>query len=178
MHSIIESQRNFIYCKTCIEGQAKIALSENTINRISLFGIKPLWILATFGNYSGSWLTSSIGVMGTFNHQEREEDSARRRFSLAPCLFGHFYLKRPRCPAPRYNHTGLTTFINQISISLVAGTQVSNPFFEDVFIGAGIGHFSGSLGIVVGANFCMQKDAQGEKTHRRDFFAISLTYIL
>lgn len=169
-------------------GFVKIALAENTINRITIWGFSNINPLATFGNYSQSWITSSICMMWTPYSKDKAEDLKIKRNLFEPFLLAHIYIKRPRLPRPRL--TGKSAFFKKLSYSIVVGTRLKSldELFElkDVFIGIGLGHISGNVGIVIGANFKTFQEEKlnmkGEvvmvdKKKRRGNIAIGFTFI-
>ncbi len=174
-------------------GYAKLPIYENTINRLTVQedygtvqkdcctykkGDKYIQYRhqATFGNYSASRITSSIGIMGTVNSAAAPTD---KRMPVNPFLFGHCYLKRPELPAPHYQGHPLKMLYKRMSISLVAGTRISTDLFDDLFLGACLGHFFSSTGLVVGFNFQTPRDAGGAATggNRIMRFCTGLTFI-
>lgn len=157
-------------------GMAKIPLTENSINRIHIDGLSDSNInpLATFGNYSKSWITSSICVMGS------EEESQAH---IDMFLLGHYYVKRPRLPPPQLPYTnGASTknFFQKISISFVFGVKISDDIFEaeGVFMGVSLGHiFSNNLGIVIGKIYRRRNNDNNKTFRRRGEWAAGLTLI-
>ena len=165
-------------------GQVKIALAENTINRITINGFSNINPVATFGNYSQSLITSSICMMWTPYGSEKADkfkDTNENVFKMF--LLAHVYIKRPRLPCPRF--MGKSGFFKKLSYSIVVGTRLESldTLFElkDVFIGIGLGHISGNVGIVVGANLKYMEELKdgvwvtGKK--RKGNLAIGFTFI-
>jgi len=143
-------------------GVVKIDLAENTINRITIWGFSKINPTATFGNYSQSWITSSICMMWTPYSKDKAADLKINPNLFEMFLLAHVYIKKPRLPCPRF--TGKSGFFKKLSYSIVVGTRLESldKLFElkDVFIGIGLGHIFGNVGIVIGANF---KTFQEEK---------------
>jgi len=153
-------------------GIMKIPLNENTINRITVGekrGDVDYNHLATFGNYSGSIISSSIGLMATRLERYNPDSPA---YSVDAFIFVHLYLKRPQMPAPRYPNDRIKTFRNKISWSLVAGTKLSKNLFDDLFFGASVGHFLSTVGLVAGVNY------RTLVTKRKPFFCFGVTFML
>jgi hypothetical protein len=157
-------------------GMAKIPLVENSINRIHIEGFTESDInpLATFGNYSKSWITSSISVMGS-------EEGNRAHVDVF--LLGHYYVKRPKLPSPQLSYTNNSsgeTFFQKISVSLVLGIKISSDILQiqKVFIGVSLGHFlSNNLGIVVGKTYGRRNSDTDKTFHRSGEWAVGLTLI-
>lgn len=181
-------------------GMHKITLAENSINRISILGIPNFIPVATFGNYSGSWITSSVSAMATFIDSGTAEDESTSRILGDAYLLGHYYLMRPELPYLQRNEDIWRAMFNRASISVVVGTKLSDKLFEfkDIFVGLSIGHFMhNNLGIVFGCNFrtpnipdttqsdpdiaqiSTQKDQinEGQIIKRKRHWSIGITYI-
>jgi hypothetical protein len=159
-------------------GMAKIAIAENSINRVQIGGLSDVRPIATFGNYSGSFFTSSISLMLTPLDSETAKKENKSQNLVEPFIHCHIYLKRPKLPTPRSQANQkdvktTPTILETISVSLVVGTELSKDVFDDIFIGGSIGHFLGPLGIVFGRNFRLESDSPKRKGH----WAIGLTYI-
>lgn len=160
---------------TCLFlGIAEIPLKVNTVNRIRIIGFDDIGPQATFGNYSRSCITSSIGMMWTrFKSKTDNEEEIQNLFD--PFAYAHFYIKRPQLPIPQYSiNKCFRNLWRRTSISLVVGTKIEETLLNEVFIGASIGNlFLNSVGIVVGCNF--RKVNGIEK--RKGSFALGLTFI-
>jgi hypothetical protein len=169
-------------------GVVKIDLAENTINRITIWGFSKINPTATFGNYSQSWITSSICMMWTPYSKDKAADLKIKRNLFEMFLLAHIYIKRPRLPCPRF--TGKSGFFKKLSYSIVVGTRLESldTLFDlkDVFIGIGLGHISGNVGIVIGANFktfqeeklnIEGKVVMVDKKKRKGNLAIGFTFI-
>ncbi len=176
-------------------GLLKTPISENTINRFTVqeeYGNnddphqnRKKMYLATFGNFSGSYVTSSIGLMTTIVKSEiiKTESGVTKssRTPLDPFLFAHVYLQRPKLPRPRYQQNSHQAFYKKLSFSIVAGTKISTSLFDDLFLGASVGHFYSTVGIVAGINFrtvtiLVDKDQIRKK--RKLCFSLGLTLML
>jgi len=163
-------------------GFRKIPLSENTINRITITeeieNTKNLY-LATFGNYSNSLITSSIGLIGTMRRNlDKEKDSP---LPVDVFIFANIYLKRPQLPAPRYQSHFFRSYLNKLSLSLVAGTKLSNTsLFDDLFFGISLGHIVSNLGFAIGVNLKATTIPVGESTRieRKPHFSCGFIFIL
>ena len=156
----------------------KLPLHENTINRVHVQTDKSdtaTVYLSTFGNYSPSWITSSVGFLTSFPCCCREKEKSTVYPVVDPFLFGHLYLKRPQQPKPRLNDA-CREWRRQLSISFAVGTRLSDKLFEDLFVGGSVGHMLGKLGLVAGVNFRMVEDEDTAK--RRCHLSFGLTYIL
>ena len=159
-------------------GRAKLPLAENTINRIRVENIDSrVQPLVTFGNYSGSWVTSSISLIGTFLHSQTAAEENVDGASVEPFIFGHLYIKRPQRPKPRLNRSG-KEFWRQTSFSLATGTRLSEDIFDDVFVGLSAGHLISTLGIVAGYNFRTSRWSDVERKTIKGHFAVGITFIL
>ncbi|MBA7522589.1 hypothetical protein ES705_14709 [subsurface metagenome] len=167
-------------------GVVKIPLAENTINRITIWGFSKINPTATFGNYSQSRITSSICMMWTpYGSKKADEFIDTKEHLFKMFLLAHIYIRRPRLPNPRFK--GKYDLFKQLSYSVVVGTGLENLDdlfrFENVFIGIGVGHILGNVGIVVGANLKFMKIAteedptgvEGKK--RKGNLAIGFTFI-
>lgn len=162
-------------------GYVRIPVYENTINRITVQedygGDKIYRHLATFGNYSASRVTSSIGIMGTFM---KSGEATNHRTPIEAFIFGHFYLKRPELPAPRYQGNPAKVKLRQLSFSLVGGTKLSSKdLFDDLYVGVCLGHLLSTTGIVLGVSFRAPRDATGAiiDGKRKAHFCAGLTFI-
>ena len=161
-------------------GYVKIPVYENTINRITVeedYGDDKISRhVGTFGNYSASRLTTSIGIMGTLVKAEEGQD---KRVPVNAFLFGHVYFKRPQLPSPHYQNRGSKGYFSRLSLSLVGGTRISTNLFDDLFVGASLGHFISTVGLVAGVNFRTPTDLEGKPTgdKRRASFCAGLTMI-
>ena len=166
------------YNGTCLYfWQGKLPLAENTINRIKVERIPGRRSFATFGNYSGSWITSSIGVTGTFLDSETATDDSVHSTLVEPFIFGHLYVKRPQRPRPRLNDPW-KEFKRGISFSLVVGTRLStSDFFRDWFLGVGLGHFLSTASVVAGVNFRTSKHTGDRGEKRKGHFACGITFM-
>ncbi len=172
----LEMERVGCFEKTCLYfGQAKLLLAENTINRIRVEKLRPeQQPHATFGNYSGSWITSSFGFMGTYLDSTTAEEDKLDRTLIQAFIFGHLYLKRPQLPPPRMNRA-CCEFWKKTSVSLVVGTRVlTGDLFDDIFIGLGWRHWMSSAGLVVGYNFRTSASGEGK---RKGHPAFGITFI-
>ena len=183
-------------------GRAKIPLNENTINRITISGFDGFHPQATFGNYSSSRLTSSVGLMYTRPKDNDSENDTpdpdptstdtsidtsgekivnnnEEKHDFEPFFFLHYYIKRPELPKRHYNNNKFHRDIwHKLSCSILVGTKIEAPIFEDVFVGLCFGNFLiESLGLVIGANFRSIKSLEDDKVERKKHFAVGLTYI-
>lgn len=187
--------------KTCLSfGQVRIPLPENTMNRITIHGFKEIVSSATFGNYSKSRLTSSIGLLWTYLDSKTAEDQKTYQLLVEPFLFANIYLKKPKLPPPRFpRHSDQrkpqstssqlskkqTHKSSGVSYSLILGTKIEKDVFDDIFIGASIGHFIPDIptgGIIIGVNFrsipIQENDkVVGKKNKRHASFSIGFTFI-
>ena len=165
-------------------GYVKIPIYENTINRITVeedYGDGEVdRHLATFGNYSASRITSSVGAVGTFIKAGETEPSC---FPMEVFAFGHYYLfnKRPKLPSPHDQRGWLCKYWNEMSVSLVAGTNLTldKGLFKDLFVGVGVGHIVSTAALVAGVNFRAPRNADGSlKSGEREFhWCVGLTFI-
>jgi len=164
------------YDSTCLYfGRAKIPLEENTIDRIRIKGLGTKMPQATFGNYSPSWVTSSIGIMETFLDKKTSKQEGVHQTLVKPHIFGHLYLKRPQRPKPRLNNP-CTEFLRKTSVSFVFGTRLStDDLFDDLFIGIGWGHWMSTFGFVSGVNF---RTSEINRSKRKGHFAVGMTFML
>jgi hypothetical protein len=170
-------------------GMAKIPLDENTINRITINGFPNTEPVATFGNYSKSYITSSVGVMTTLISSKTAKSEWTSPTQIDPFLLVHFYLKRPQLPSPRFPGDLPSVWDKRFSVSFVFGTKLSDKLldFKDIFIGAGVGHlFGNNLGFVIGFNWRslnLQEPSgnsgqdNGRIIRRKCWPAIGITYI-
>jgi hypothetical protein len=146
-------------------GYVKIPVYENTINRITVeenYGDNKVFRhIATFGNYSSSVITTSIGIMGSF--LEKVEEDEDKRTPVNAYLLGHIYIKRPRLPSAHYQKK-FNRLLEKSSFSIVAGTRISTSLFDDLFIGVCAGHLLSTIGIVVGASFRTPKTVPAPAT--------------
>lgn len=154
---------------------AKLPLRENTINRITIGGIGEEKHLATFGNYSPSWFTTSIGVMSTFVGQQTSCEDSIQDPLVESFIFGHFYIKkRPQRPKPRFNDAW-KEFRKRISVSLVVGTRLTDThFFDDWFLGVGLGHVISTVAVVGGVNF---RKSTSHNVKRKGHPAFGITFM-
>jgi len=160
----------------------KIPIYENTINRVTVqedYGDDRVYRhVATFGNYSASRITTSVGAVGTLVPATATVPSARPIEAFA---FAHVYIKRPSLPAPHYQNQLLKGYWDRVSLSLVLGTRLAfdSALFKDIFVGGGMGHFLGPIAFVVGVNFRTPRDAAGGLTEqkRRGHFCAGLTFL-
>ena len=160
----------------------KIPIYENTINRITVqedYGDDSVYRhVATFGNYSASRVTTSVGAVGTIVPATATVPSAR---PIEPFAFAHVYIKRPSLPVPHYQNQPLREYWDRVSLSLVLGTRLvfDSALFKDIFVGGGIGHFLGPIAFVAGVNFRTPRDAAGNLTEqkRRGHFCAGLTFV-
>jgi hypothetical protein len=134
----------------------KLPLKNNTVNRLRLGRMEDKWVYqTTFGNYSASWVTSSMGFLASRpkdSHSGSADSTDVRDPAFTPCLFAHVYLSRPLNPHPRYNSAS-REFFPRISFSVVLGTNLSGSFGDDLFVGGCIGHAISRLGILAGINY-------------------------
>lgn len=159
-------------------GRTKLPLAENTINRIRLEEVdSKIEPQATFGNYSSSWVTSSIGLMGTFLSGETARQDSVNKTSVEPFILGHLYIMRPQRPKPRLNRSKIE-FWRQISFSLVTGTRLSEDLFDDIFVGVSVGHVISTLSIVGGYNFRTSRWSKAVREEREGHYAVGITFIL
>ena len=158
-------------------GRAKLPLLVNTINRLRVEDLdttaEPQ---ATFGNYSKSWVTSSVGLVGFCLGSETARQEKANRTLVEPFLFGHIYLKRPQRPKPRLNSIR-AEFSGQISYSLVAGTSLSSDLLDDLFFGLSVGHFLSTMGVVAGVNYRTEESPDTGEKKRKGHFALGVTFI-
>ena len=164
------------YKDTCLFfGIKKIPLNVNSINRITIIGFDDFCPQATFGNYSKSWITSSIGLMWIrFKSKTDNEEEIQHLFD--PYAYANIYIKRPKLPIPQYSRRGFPFNIwRRISISLTVGTNIGNvALIDNVFVGGSIGNLLfNNVGIVVGYNY---RKVNGEEKRKRSF-ALGLTFI-
>ena len=138
------------HSKTLYAGMVRFTLESKTKNRITLFTSKekdtlqisvydvnsdtlvPMRSLFfNFGNYSNSRLAGSIGLVNT-----------GRAY-----LLGHIYVSRPLTPHPSGGK-----FLNKVSISLFAGTTISEKdrIFKDNIVGLSMGNVVGYWGVIFG----------------------------
>ncbi|MBN2092108.1 hypothetical protein JW964_20990 [candidate division KSB1 bacterium] len=168
---------------TCIVyyGIKKFAIAENSINRVTIFNVshnnEKKNYSATFGNYSASLITTSIGVIGSSEKFKYAfTDSSRYDFMI----FGHLYLPgtRPQRPRPHFNNFRKELW-KQMSFSFTLGTRLSSDdFFKDIFVGCSIGHWVNNLGLVLGRNFRMDDRDDSKCLSRKPYWSFGLTYIL
>ena len=157
-------------------GMVKFPLGENSINRISIAGFPEIEPTATFGNYSSSHFTSSIGMMWTRLHSITETGEEVSQNQVNPFMFAHIYLKRPQLPPPRFTGKPGRVFLNKVSVSFVIGTKLDD-FLGDIFIGASFGNFLfENIGIVIGKNFRLAKSPDDGKKGK-DHWALGFTFI-
>jgi len=161
---------------TCLYfGMEKIPLEENTIDRIRIKGLGTKMPHATFGNYSPSWVTSSIGIMQTFLDKKTSEEDGVQQTLVRPFIFGHLYFKRPQRPKPRLNNP-CAEFWRKTSVSFAFGTRLStDDLFDDLFIGVGWGHWMSTFGVVCGINF---RTSGVNQSKRKGHFALGMTFML
>lgn len=173
----------------------KTPIYENTINRFTVQeeyvnnedphqNIKKMH-LATFGNYSSSYVTSSIGLMGTFLKSEliKSETGVIKssRTPLDAFIFAHIYLKRPQIPPPRYQENANKNCLKKISFSIAVGTKISTSLFDDLFFGVSVGHFYSTVGVVAGVNYrttTLVGDDDKIRKKRKLYFSLGLTLML
>jgi len=166
--SLADSKLYYIFCR--------LPLHENTINRVHVGeNDKSNVCLTTFGNYSPSWITTSIGFLMSLPSSDREKEKKAVYPIVEPFLFGHLYLKRPQLPRPRLND-GCKEWKRQISISSVIGTQISDKLMEDIFVGASLGHVLDKLSFVIGINF--RTALNGDVKKRFRYISCGITFIL
>jgi len=170
-------------------GFMKTALFENTINRFTIqedYGNnedphqnKKNMHLATFGNYSSSYITSSIGLMFTRQKAEVQNNEKDNRYLVDPFVFAHLYLKRPQLPGPRFQNSPAKKSWKEFSFSFVVGTKISDPLFEDLFTGICVGQIFG-VSSVVGVNWRTTTEANdGEKIKKRKpRFTIGVAFVI
>jgi hypothetical protein len=176
-------------------GYLRVPLVENTINRFTVTeavvdqdGSKKKTIRhqATFGNYANSRIGSSVGFMGTLIPAKQREQFDDKRFPLNAFFFGNLYIKRPRLPTPHILDTDRMKLTeSRFSLSLALGTALKTSLLDDLFIGVGIGHLAGSIGIVAGYNFRTEEKeipATEQKTRtekkRKGHFCIGISFSL
>jgi hypothetical protein len=162
----------------------KLPLKNNTINRIRLGEMGDKWLYqATFGNYSDAWLTSSVGILGSYPKKKhvQSDSTSGRDFDVTPFLFVHLYLfDRPKIPHPRYNNS-YGEFNQKLTISLVVGTNLSDKLMKNIFTGFCIGHALSKVGVLFGCNFkdidYYDKDRKVINTKREVHYSMGLSYI-
>ena len=176
-------------------GILKTPISENTINRFTVqeeYGNnedphqnKKKMHLATFGNYSSSCVTSSIGLMGTFLRSEliKSETGVIKssRTPLDAFIFAHIYLKRPQIPPPRYQDKSTKNCLKKISFSLAVGTKISTSLFDDLFFGVSVGHIYSTVGVVAGVNYrttTLVGDDDKIRKNRKLYFSLGFILML
>jgi hypothetical protein len=162
-------------------GVKKIPLKVNTIDRVTIIGFDDISPQATFANYSKSRITTSIGVMWTPIKKEIEDEEKRQNL-FEGFAFAHYYFKIPKLPIPQYDRKRpIFSWWKQLSISLVVGTKLETPLFDDIYVGGCIGNFFlNSMGIVFGCNFRtpINLDPQDTtKKRRKKSFSMGLTFI-
>jgi hypothetical protein len=146
-------------------GMQKLPLAENTINRIHVKPLKNKEALATFGNYSESFLAASIGI--GFSWRESGDSLNTRivdnKAEGEPFIFSHIYVVRPQLPGWFSNEDAIwyrkaLSAIRVKSLSLAAGAKITTDhFLDDIFIAMGFGHLVGSGGLIAGVNFTTLK---------------------
>ncbi len=166
-------------------GYMRLKLVENTINRFTVVETrsdkKTYHHLATFGNYCSSIFGSSMGFTGTFVGAKQREELSDKRFPINAFLFGHFYIKRPRLPAPHYQDSPFLGHLSKkYSLSFVLGTAIKQDPLDDLFVGFGVGHLYETLGLVVGWNYRTVPKTSGDKTEkeRKPHFCIGVSFTL
>lgn len=163
----------------------KFRLAENSINRITIEGFSDIegssdiFPLATFGNYSSSRITSSIGMMWTHldSRTATKEDISQNQ--VDPFVFAHFYLKRPQLPPLELPGEPVSVFFKKVSVSLVFGTKLEEDILNNIFIGACFGNFLfENFGIVIGKNLRLPKPNNSDDgKKRKGYWAVGFTYI-
>lgn len=154
----------------------KFPLHENTINRVHVWGNNSNnTCQAIFGNYSPSWVTSSVGFLASYACCKSEKETNVLYPVVDPYLFGHLYFKRPQVPRPRLNNT-FKEWKRQISLSAVVGTKLSDKLLEDFFMGASLGHVLNKFSIVTGVSF--HTISVNDEKERKTRISCGLTYML
>jgi len=171
-------------------GYMRLVLVENTINRFTVNETlsdkkssdnKIYYHLATFGNYSSSIIGSSMGFTGTYMKSKQREQLDDARFPINAFFFGHLYIKRPRLPTPHHpNSTFPRQIVRRFSLSLACGTALKTDLLDDLFVGIGVGHLFGALGIVAGYNFRTEAKTIGDITEkkRKPHFCVGINFAL
>lgn len=154
----------------------KFPLRENTINRMGLTGPRKSLIYNTFGNYSDSRVSPGLGVLVTWFEGEPNFADSLDKTIYDPFVFAQMHIKRP-CKPARHSNDKIERYLSRISLDLVIGTRIDKitEIFDDNFVGLGLGHLVGSIGIVTGYNFRLLKDG---KTKRKGYFAVGLNMAL
>jgi hypothetical protein len=164
---------------TVVYGYKKFPVLENTINGVTIIvQSRDVDLYNRFGNYSSSYIGTSIGLMGSASEKELAYDSTTffinhvgfqpffSRMEVEPFFFLHFYILAPKLPPlERY----------RASLSAVVGSKIDFPNFpSDLFIGAGLGHIrGGSLHILAGWNISRFESQSGEFYKGEPMFGLS-----
>jgi hypothetical protein len=152
-------------------GFKKLPLRENTLNRVVVRDPDDVDHVALFGNYSGSSITSSVGIVSTLLKKDVATEQEINHPLFEPVLFGHLYIWRPELPKPHLQNASLLKKIyKRSSLSGVVGVRLSKDIlsFDDIFVGVSIGHFLGPIGIVGGFNFkTLYKTKKEDSTYKK-----------
>lgn len=142
----------------------KFPLKDDTVARLRVVhGNQRAY--KTFGNYGGSRLGGSVGILaGTVPDTVKSAEADRGTLRLQPYLFFDIHVLRPTVPRVAGEFSP--------SIAITGGTELKAGLFENLFLGVSIGHLLGDAGIVVGFNHRrINKEVDGRRPWNRGFAA-------